>query len=170
MSQRTAATVLKLPDSFSGHALAVALLTSVTLCLIMIGLVAPAAGYYQLFILIAVAPVTFIHHITIICLLRKHHNEAVESSLAPEYLTRKTNIGFMALFELVWLAGTAVGFWLYAEYHTSPDMAISTGLAVSSNVIALLECLVLLAFIVLCIRARKEKLQVSGELSLTRES
>ncbi|CAE6386958.1 unnamed protein product [Rhizoctonia solani] len=167
MAQRTAATVLRLPDSFNGHAIAVTLLTSLAFSLITIGLVAPTAGLYQLFILIAVAPVTLIHHVTIICLLRKHRDEVMKLSLVPECLTRKTNIGFMGLFELTWLAGTATGFWFYAEYHTSTDMAIWPGLAVTSNVIALFECLVLLAMIVFCIRARSEKLRVPRELNLT---
>ncbi|KAF8711846.1 hypothetical protein RHS03_01586, partial [Rhizoctonia solani] len=170
MPQRTAAAVLGLPDSYNGHALAVALLTSMALSLITTGLVTPAAGLYQLFVLIAVAPVTFIYHITIVCLLRKHRDESIKSSLVPECLTRKTNIGVLVLCELAWIAGVAVGFWFYAKYHTSPDMNIWTGLAMTSNVIAALECLVLPAVIVFCIRARNEKPQTPGELNLTRES
>ncbi|QRW24795.1 hypothetical protein RhiXN_11707 [Rhizoctonia solani] len=170
MPQRTAAAVLGLPDSFNGHALAVALLTSMALSLITTGLVAPAAGLYQLFVLIAVAPVTFIYHITIVCLLRKHRDESIKSSLVPECLTRKTNIGVLVLCELAWIAGVAVGFWFYAKYHTSTDMTNWTELAMTSNVIAVLECLVILAVIVFCIRARNEKSQTPGELNLTRLS
>ncbi|KAJ1301720.1 hypothetical protein OPQ81_008953 [Rhizoctonia solani] len=166
MSQRTAAATLKLPNSFNGHALAVLLLSSLALAFVTIVLVAPAAGFYQLFILIAIAPVTLIHHVTIIRLLHKHWGEATGAALVPECLTRKTNIGFMMLFEAVWLAGIAVGFWFYAEFHDSPDMVILTGLAMTSNVIALIECLVIFAFIVFCIRARNERSRAPRELEL----
>ncbi|CAE6511565.1 unnamed protein product [Rhizoctonia solani] len=167
MSQRTAATILRLPDSLNGHALAVLLAASSALSFVTIPLVGPAIGYYQLFILIAVAPVTFIHHVVIIQLLRKHHDGTTKTYLVPECLTRKTNIGLMALLETAWLAGTAVGFWFYAEFHDSPDMVIMTGLAMTSNVVALLECLVFLALIVFCIRARNERLRALRELDLT---
>ncbi|CAE6470758.1 unnamed protein product [Rhizoctonia solani] len=167
MSQRTAADILKLPNSLNGHAVAVTLLTSLALSIVTVGLVSPAAGYYQLFLLIAIAPVTIIHHTTIICLLRKHRDETALTSLVPECLTRKTNIGFMVFFGATWLAGTAVGFWFYSEYHISPDMSISTGLVISSNIVALLECLIFFAMVIFCIRARNERSRVPQELDLT---
>ncbi|CAE6474053.1 unnamed protein product [Rhizoctonia solani] len=166
MSQRTAADILKLPNSFNGHAIAALLLTSLALSVITIGLVGPAVGYYQLFLLITVGPLTFIHHITIICLLRKHQNETIKTSLVPTCLTRKTNIGFMIVFELIWLAGVVVGFWFYAKYHSSPDMVISDGLAVTSNIVALIECLAFPLLIGFCIRARNERPRAPWELNL----
>ncbi|KDN36856.1 hypothetical protein RSAG8_10554, partial [Rhizoctonia solani AG-8 WAC10335] len=166
MTQRTAADILKLPNSLNGHAIAASLLTSLALSIITIGLVAPVGGFYQYFVLIAAGPATIVHHITIICLLCKHCDETTKTPLVPTCLTCTTNIGFMALFELIWLAGTAVGFWLYALYHESTDMNILPGLAITSNIVGLLQCFVFSALIVFCIRARNERSQAGRELGL----
>ncbi|KEP45318.1 mannosyltransferase domain protein, partial [Rhizoctonia solani 123E] len=166
MFQRIAADILKLPNSLNGHVISASLLTSFVLSVITIGLVGPAVGYYQLFLLIVVGPLTFIHHITIICLLRKRQKETTKTSLVPTCLTRKTNVGFMVVFELIWLSGVVVGFWFYAKYHSSADMVISTGLAVTSNTVALLECLAFPVLIVFCIRARNETVRAPWELDL----
>ncbi|KAH7334256.1 hypothetical protein B0J17DRAFT_631059 [Rhizoctonia solani] len=169
MSQRTLPTLLHLPDSFNGYTLAILLLTSMALSIvtIIVELINPPVLFYQLFMLITIAPMTLLHHIIIIWLLHKHRDETIKTSLVPKPLTRKTNIGFMALFEATWLAGTGVGFsWFGLEYSPT-DMVTNRALAMASNVVGLVESLVFLAFIIFCIRARNERLKAPPELCLT---
>ncbi|CAE6450556.1 unnamed protein product [Rhizoctonia solani] len=171
MSERTLPALFKLPNSSNGHVLAVLLPTSMTLSVaaIIVQLIDPAVLFYQLFMLITIAPLTLLHHVVIIWLLYKHRDKTIKSSLVPESLTRKTNISFMVLFEVTWLAGTGVGFSWFGLGYSPTDMVTNKALAMASNIVGLAESFVFLAFILFCIRARNERLRAPHELRLTGE-
>ncbi|ELU40557.1 hypothetical protein AG1IA_05413 [Rhizoctonia solani AG-1 IA] len=162
MSQYTATAILSLPNTFNGHILAISLLASIVLSIVtlIVGLIDPAVGYYTLFILLSIVPLTLIHHITIICLLHKHREEIISNSLVPRVLTRKTNVGFMLLFEATWASGTILGF----TGSSSTDMATNMALVRASYAVGLAECIVLLVVIIACIQARRERSQVPLKL------
>ncbi|KDN36857.1 hypothetical protein RSAG8_10555, partial [Rhizoctonia solani AG-8 WAC10335] len=81
----------------------------------------------------------------------------LKTSLIPEPLIHKTNIGFMALFEATCSAGTVVGLSWFGFGYPPTDMVMDMALAMASNVIGLAECLVFFAVVVFCIRARNER-------------
>lgn len=167
MSWYTAAAILSLPNTLNGRVLALSLLTSTTLSVLtlIVGLIDPTVGFYTLFILVSIAPLTLIHHITIFCLLHTHQDGTERNYLVPRLATRKTNIAIMLLFEATWLAGTILGFTEVA----STDMATNMILVRASYVVGLIECLTFLAVIVFCIRARSERSSNSWRLSSERE-
>jgi hypothetical protein len=79
------------------------------------------------------------------------------SSHVPDCLTRKINIGLLALFDAVWVSGTIVGFVYFRKLNGSTDIDYPTGLALTSTVFGLLETLVLMVVVVFCGLARREK-------------
>ncbi|KAG9080911.1 hypothetical protein FRC06_006004 [Ceratobasidium sp. 370] len=154
MSPLKVPKLLGLPQTRNGHTLAYSLVASLVFSIVQVALTAPSGGFWQMFTLISVGPVTFIHHIIIFCLLRKHRSD---SSYVHNCLTRKTNIGFLVLFEAVWISGTVVGLYYYSWLHDSSDDWFPP-LALASDIFGLLECLALGVVIVFCGLARREKL------------
>ncbi|KAG8684083.1 hypothetical protein FRC08_013913 [Ceratobasidium sp. 394] len=145
---------LGLPQTRNGHILAYSLIVSLTFSITQFGLTSPSAGYWQIFILYAAGPLTFIHHITVFCLLRKHR---ANSAYVPDCLTRRLNIGFLVLCEALWVSGTVAGLYYWSWLHESTDDYFPP-LALVSDLFGLLECLALGVVIVFCGLARREKL------------
>ncbi|QRW11895.1 mannosyltransferase domain protein [Ceratobasidium sp. AG-Ba] len=154
---------LGLPRTHNGQVLSCLLVTSTLFSTLAVGLAAPAAGFWQMFLSLIAGSFLVIHHVTLVCLLRKH------SSGAPyvhNVLTRKKNIGFLVLFEAMMISAVGVGLYFYIWLHDSTD-DYYPALALVSTLFALFEAIILGILILYCLVARREKLMGAQGLDET---
>ncbi|KAG8734598.1 hypothetical protein FRC12_018462, partial [Ceratobasidium sp. 428] len=149
--------LLGLPPSRNGRAIAYLIPVSLILAITQLGLTAISVGFWQYYIPLAIASLTIVHHVIILCIL--FYIRRPSRTHVPHCLTRGMNVTFLLLFDAVWISETGVGFWFWTMGGWLADDTPydRPGQQLASNVFALLECLVLGALAVFCELARRER-------------
>ncbi|QRV97343.1 mannosyltransferase domain protein [Ceratobasidium sp. AG-Ba] len=154
---------LGLPQTHNGRLLSCLLVASTLFSALAVGLTAPAAGFWQMFLSLIAGSFLIIHHVTVVCLLRKHQSGA---PYVHNVLTRKMNIGFLVLSEAMMISAVGVGLYFYTWLRDSTD-DYYPALALVSTLFALFEVIILGILILYCLVARRENLMDARGLDET---